>query len=108
LANTDVVSIIAIKRRFHNDVISYSTYRGDRRSLRWRDNMLTRLQYISEKACAFFRRHAIVGIGATIKAPTGSVATLALKNKLLVEGEIMAASKHLLFLGSWPGGGSKV
>jgi hypothetical protein len=108
LANADVVSIIAIERRFDNDVISDSTHRGDRRSLRWRDNMLTRLQDISEKACAFFGRHAIVGIGATIKAPTGSVATLALKNKLLVEGEIMATSKHFLFLGSWPAGGSKV
>jgi hypothetical protein len=108
LANTDVVSIITIKRRFNNDVISYSTHRGNRRSLRWRDDMLTRLKDISEKACPFFGRNPIVRIGATIKAPTGSVATLALKNKLLVEGEIMATSKHFLLLGSWPGGGSKV
>jgi hypothetical protein len=42
--------------------------------------MLAGLQDISEEACTLFRRDTIIGIGAAVEPPAGSIATLSLKD----------------------------
>jgi hypothetical protein len=64
--------------------------------------MVSGLQDISKQAGALFRRYTIVRVGAAVKSPTGSVATLPLKDKFFIEREVVAASKHFFLLGSWP------